>query len=156
MELELEDLKGYEGLYKINRAGQVWSVKRQKFRKLTCDTDGYYQVELRKENKSKNHLVHRLLALQFLPNPLELPQVDHLDINKSNNSLDNLRWVSRRTNCLNRTIKSISGEQHIRVTPQNTYTLRIYLNKKQHSRTFKTMDEAKIYRDTFLRENNLT
>ena len=157
MELELEDLKGYEGRYKINKAGQVWSVKYQKFLKPGSSTDGYYMVGLTKENKQKQKTfkVHRLLALQFLPNPLGLPAVDHIDINKTNNSLDNLRWVSHRTNQLNKTIKSNTGEQNISLTNSNTYQVKIMLDKKRHSKTFNTMDEAKTYRDTFIRDNNL-
>lgn len=156
MELELVDITGYEGLYQINRAGQVWSVKRQKFLKQNIHRDGYYNVMLSKENKRKYPQVHRLLALQFLPNPLELPQVDHIDINKTNNSLDNLRWVSHRANCLNIINKQKSGEQNIRLTHSNTYQVYIALNNKNYYKSFKTMDEAKVWRDTFIRENNLT
>ena len=154
MELELVDITGYEGLYQINRTGQVWSVKRQIFMKPSY-TNGYYFMTLRKENKPKTYSIHRLLALQFLPNPLGLSDVDHIDINKSNNSLDNLRWVSHRTNSLNINNKSISGEQHILVTPWNKYKVQIRLGKNIHTKYFNTIDEAKIYRDTFIRDNNL-
>ena len=161
----LEDVKGFEGLYQINRKGQVWSVKKQIFLKpyLTITIKGqgnvkeakYYSVGLQKEKKHIRYYIHRLLALQFIPNPLGLPQVDHIDINCLNNCLDNLRWVDRRTNMNNRNVKSKSGERYIYIRG-NCFQFDIQSNKKRLNRkSFKTLEEAKTYRDTFLRENNL-
>lgn len=160
----LEDIKGFEGLYQINRKGQVWSLKSQIFLKhyLTITKKGqgnvkeakYYSVGLQKEKKHIGCYIHRLLALQFIPNPLGLPQVDHLDIDSLNNCLDNLRWANRRTNMNNRNVKSNTGERYI-YTFRKSFRVEIMENKKRvYCKCFKILEEAVQGRDTFLRENN--
>jgi hypothetical protein len=93
----LYDVVGYEGLYKINKNGEVWSCKRNKFISVHYDKDGYKIVSLKGSKK-----LHRLIAINFLPNPDNLPIIDHIDRNKTNNALENLRWVNKSTNCKNR------------------------------------------------------
>ena len=66
------------------------------------DKDGYRILGLRNKDGRKTKKVHRLLAQHFIPNPDNLPLVDHIDRNPSNNSLDNLRWVDLSGNCQNR------------------------------------------------------
>ena len=63
-----------------------------------CKGTGYYQVCLNK----RTYPYHRILAKHFIPNPNGLPEVDHKNRDKTNNSLDNLRWVNRRKNLKNR------------------------------------------------------
>jgi hypothetical protein len=149
--MEFVDVIGYEGIYKINQLGEVLGVKRQKILKPAIDTGGYCFVRLYKENKNKNYLVHRLVCLQFLPNPLNLSEVDHIDRNKLNNLLENLRWVTRRENLLNRGLIPTSGEHNIRTTPCNNFEVHILLNKKRYKKTFKTLDEAIVARDDRLK-----
>jgi hypothetical protein len=145
--MELVDIIGYEGLYKINRAGQVWSERKQKFMKYSL-TKGYYIVNLNKEGKKKTLKVHRLICLQFLPNPNNLPQVDHIDRNTQNNSLDNLRWVSHRGNCCNKTIQPRSGEKNIRIVA-SAFEVRVRIGNQVHCKNFKTIEEAIAHRDLF-------
>jgi len=59
---------------------------------------GYYAVSLIENYKRKHFTIHRLLALHFIPNPKNLPFVDHIDNNPHNNDLSNLRWVSPSEN----------------------------------------------------------
>ena len=94
---ELFDIVGYEGLYKINKNGDVWSCKMNRFLKKTADIN-YMVVSLNK----KKYYLHRLLALQFIPNPDNLPMIDHIDQNKRNNTLENLRWTTALNNVNNR------------------------------------------------------
>ena len=157
----LEDVKGFEGLglYQINRKGQVWSVKRQIFMKpqLMINRNGgkYFKIELHKDKARRMFYLHRLIALQFIPNPLELPEVDHIDIDSLNNCLDNLRWASKRTNMNNRNVKPKSGEKNIYARGKS-YRVEIRENKKRiYFKCFKTLEEAIERRDNFLRENNL-
>ena len=64
--------------------------------KLIVNNHGYQAIVIRR----KIHLIHRLVAKVFIPNPQNLPEVDHIDNNKRNNTVDNLRWISRSENCL--------------------------------------------------------
>ena len=96
----LYDVVGYEGLYKINKNGDVWSCRSNIFLKPHFNNYGYLMVSL---GRKKKYLLHQLLALQFIPNPDNLPFIDHIDQNKTNNSLENLRWATKSTNEQNTT-----------------------------------------------------
>lgn len=90
---------GYEGLYSVSSDGKVKSLFRYK-KTLTPSVTrhGYETVELFSDGKSKRFLVHRLVALAFIPNPENLPQVNHKDENKRNNHVSNLEWVTAKQN----------------------------------------------------------
>lgn len=95
-----KDCKGYKDLYQISNLGRVWSVKGQKILKGTVSKSGYLYVHLTSKNgQHKKERVHRLVALSFLPNPDNLPQVNHKDENKLNNCVCNLEWCSAKYNC---------------------------------------------------------
>jgi hypothetical protein len=88
-----KDCKGYEGKYQVSSMGRVWSIKRQSVLKGSADKDGYIRVQLTAKNgKTKTEKVHRLVAIAFLDNPDNLPQVNHKDENKQNNCITNLEW----------------------------------------------------------------
>lgn len=136
------DVIDYEGLYKINQVGDILGVKRQRLVKKCVNRHGYVYVNLCKEGKIKNHLVHRLLCQHYISNPDNLPQVDHIDRNKLNNMLSNLRWSTSRDNCLNKDVVASSGEQNIKKTRHNTFMFHF-------TKTFSSLEEAKVYRDSF-------
>jgi hypothetical protein len=103
-----EDIKGFEGLYQINRNGDIWSYHYKKIMKNLVNESGYYYIRLTDENKKKTKCsIHRLLAIQYIPNPENKPVVDHIDRNRINNSLENLRWVTIKENGNN--IKKANG-----------------------------------------------
>ena len=98
MEESWRDVAGFEELYKINRNGTVVNKKSGKVLKGTvCKWEGYVKCNLFVDGKSNSRLVHRLVALAFIPNPDNLPMVHHKDGNKQNNSVENLEWVSSKT-----------------------------------------------------------
>ena len=110
---EFEFIKGYENLYKINKNGDIYScIYRKNMVHLTTG-DNYKYVFLCKEGKRTKSRIHRLLALQYLLNPDNLPEVDHIDRDKNNNTLINLRWVTRTENRHNRPdiIMNLTDEQ---------------------------------------------
>lgn len=90
----MRDIPGYEGLYAATEDGRIWSYRRKKFLKPGKGKDGYLYVILCKDGKPKTYRIHRLVAETYLPNPLNLPQVNHLDEDKTNNALPNLEWIS--------------------------------------------------------------
>ena len=94
----MKNIKGYEGLYGITSCGKVWSYRRKKFLKPVADGKGYLCVNLCKDGKVKSYRTHRLVAEAYLPNPENLPQINHKDENKTNNCLQNLEWCDASYN----------------------------------------------------------
>lgn len=94
------DVIGYEGLYKISSLGRVKSLKygKEKILKLGKNNYGYLIVVLCKEGTRRTCKVHRLVAIAFIPNPSNLPQVNHKDENPSNNKVENLEWCDATYN----------------------------------------------------------
>ena len=99
MKEEWKSVIGYEGLYEVSSCGQIKSLRKGAL--LTPHKiNGYYVVRLCKNGKMKNHKVHRLVAIAFIPNPENKAFVDHIDTNRSNNRVENLRWVTASENSL--------------------------------------------------------
>lgn len=95
-----KDIEGYEGLYEISSLGNVRRAPSGRILKQNKNSYGYSHVGLSKEGKVKMICVHRLIANAFIPNPQNKPQVNHIDGNKSNNSISNLEWVSQKENII--------------------------------------------------------
>lgn len=85
--------------YFISKTGLVFSKKTKKFLAIYEDASGYLAVSIRSKNPVMHHQhIHRLLAETFIPNPNNLPEVNHIDGNKANCALENLEWVSGSNN----------------------------------------------------------
>ena len=81
--------------YSINELGQVRNDKTGILKKAYKNKDNsYLTVDLWENNKCNKKTIHRLLAETFIPNPKNKPTVDHADGNRTNNSLNNLRWAT--------------------------------------------------------------
>lgn len=89
-------IKGYEN-YEVTTTGEVINTKTGRVLKQHKRKDGYIQVALCKNGKIKNFMVHRLVAEAFIPNPNNLPCVNHKDEDKTNN-VDNLEWCTHEYN----------------------------------------------------------
>ena len=134
MAVEWSDVSGYEGYYQVSTEGNIRSLDRivplkSRSGNMTCKTyhgrslatqlnnKGYVLVHLYKNDKRKCHTVHRVVASAFLPNPLDLPEVNHKDGVKGNNSVSNLEWS---TVSANRKHAYDSGLQPIKVFSNET------------------------------------
>lgn len=101
-----EDLKGYEESYEISDQGRVFTKRRLDGNRLIygrelaprITNDNYLKITLCKNSICKAFYLHRLVAKQFIPNPENLPQVNHKDGNKANNRADNLEWCTKGFN----------------------------------------------------------
>jgi len=118
---------------------------------------GYKIVDLTNDKGIRKSMrVHRLIGLAYIPNPLNKPCIDHIDQNKSNNHLSNLRWATHAENMQN--IKQPNknnklNEKYISIANKKGYKYYRFvkeLNKKNHEKLFKTLEEAKKYRDEFI------
>ena len=103
MKEEWRDIKGFEGKYQISNLGNVKSLNynntgKPNLLKPTKLANGYLQVSLCKNGKRIGKLVHVLVSEAFIPNPFELPQINHKDENKENNCVDNLEWCDAKYN----------------------------------------------------------
>ena len=98
-----KDIPGYEGKYQVSNTGEVKSLNyngsgKTKLLKQSTIKYGYKRVGLCKNNKQKYYLVHRLVAITFIPNPNDLLVVNHKDENPSNNNVNNLEWCTQKYN----------------------------------------------------------
>lgn len=112
MEEIWKDIDGYEGYYQISNFGRVKSLARfvfnkdgslQRFKKETIkspklDKDGYLKVTLSVNGNNKTFPIHRLVANAFLQNGNSELEVNHIDLNRKNNRIDNLEWVTHVDN----------------------------------------------------------
>lgn len=94
----MKDIIGYEGLYAITSCGKVWSYRKQRFLKQEITPYGYCQVVLSKNGEQKHFRVHKLVAQAYIENPDNKNEIDHIDRNRLNNAVPNLRWVSSAEN----------------------------------------------------------
>ena len=103
MEEIWRDIKDYEGYYQVSNRGIVKSLNynhtgKEGIMKPHDNGKGYLRVQLCKDGKGKWYRINRLVAQAFLPNPNNLPEVNHIDGNPKNNNVNNLEWCDRKTN----------------------------------------------------------
>ena len=127
-----KDVIGYEGLYQVSNHGRIKSLKFNKERILKpgLNNTGYFIVNLFINNKSKIYKIHRLIAIHFVPNPVNKPQVNHKDGNKLNNHVDNLEWCTRSENMKHAWKNGLCENVRKKAIKQGSMNGKEYLSKK--------------------------
>lgn len=176
---EWKNIKGYEKSYKVSNYGEVKSKRRVVYAMIDGEMqpsyvtkevlmnpfdngNGYLVVSLNDERGNrKNFYVHRLVADAFIPNPENLPQVDHIDYDRKNNKVTNLRWVTVSENALHSSCNkpkthnicdSSTGYKYI-YKRRGKYRVGIYASKGcRVDKQFSTLEEAVAYRDVVIKE----
>ena len=147
---EWRPISGYEGLYEVSSLGEIRSLNYNRTGKTrtlkTCIKKGYVVINLSKNNVKKNHQVHRLVAQAFIPNGENKTEVNHIDGNKENNTVDNLEWVNRSENMQHAYKNNLCESQRI-ASKQNIYKAReVYVAKC--SKQVKCITTDTIYSST--------
>jgi hypothetical protein len=159
-----KDIPGYETLYQASNLGRIRSMEHLVFRtnkpmiipkkywsykghnlKLNTDSEGYIRCTLSKSGKTRRYLVHRIIAMTFIPNPQSLPQINHIDEDKHNNRIENLEWCTanynlsfnggRKKRALTKTGKPNllgSGENHYASKLKNGQVVDIYRDQRNY------------------------
>lgn len=147
-----KDIIDYEGLYQVSNLGNIKSLKfkKEKILKKIINSAGYYSISLYKDNISKTHNIHQLVAIAFLNHKKckYKSVIDHIDNNPLNNNINNLRITTQRENVFNKNGKKngkysskYKGVYYIKET--NKWHSCIYLNKRNYYLgSFKTEIEA--------------
>jgi len=139
--------------YEINSDGLVIDTRVGSFVEPCIDNKGYYRVSLNHNGVYTNKKIHRLLAEIFIPNPNNYPCVDHINRDRKDNRLENLRWAPHTLNAQNRSkpITNTTGEMNIIATKDGCFEIFITREGKiVYRHREKTLEEAIKARDVFL------
>ena len=143
------DVIGYEGKYQVNTKGEIRSLNYGRMNKICLlkpylGNRGYLNVVLSKDNKTKIKMVHKLVAEAFIPNEDSKPFIDHINNIKTDNRVENLRWVTHKENMRNPlTRKRFSESAKKRPISENAlknWQRRIYC--KELNKTFDSITQA--------------
>jgi hypothetical protein len=145
--------------YSISNLGAVRNDTTKKILKNHLDFRGYLSTTLCKNGKGKAFKHHRLLAQHFIPNLNNYPEIDHVNNIRTDNQLENLRWVSTEQNGRNKKKKTNTSSQYQGVSwweRDKKWKARITINKKtKHIGVFATELEAFSAWKTYVIENGL-
>lgn len=145
--------------YSVSNLGRVKNNKTQRIMKPKLIRGQYESVCLRKNKMNTYHTVHRLVAIAFIPNPNNKPQVNHIDYNKRNNCVGNLEWVSNSENQL-WSREAISKGRCKNKYPYISKNKNGYMFQKRNGKEkrvrkwFKTLKEAIAYKNSYIAKLN--
>ena len=142
---EFRIIKGFEN-YLVSNLGRVRNNTTDRILKPQIVNHGYYYVNLYKDRILFSKKIHKLVGETFIPNPLNKSCIDHINNNKLDNNIKNLRWVSQQENCMNRKLssKSTSNYKGVHFNKQrNKWMAHIKINgKSKHLGYFEKIEDA--------------
>lgn len=138
-EIIWKDVEGYEGLYKISSLGEILSVKRNIIKKPRLDKDGYFLIDLSKNNNATTYRLNRLVAQHFLILPINYQSlaVDHINGDKTDNRACNLQWLTTQANNDKRDLSSIQ-KKVLQIDKKTGEILKEFNSIREASREIKT------------------
>lgn len=143
---------------RIYADGKIYDERLGRCRKPSKNGEGYIRVKARDASDIIRDVhVHRLIAMAWIPNPENLSQVDHIDHNRANNNLQNLRWVSAKTNQRNQTLRrtnttGFQGIQHRPEYPKAWVARWRNEDSKEGTKAFKHKGDAIEYREQMVKK----
>ena len=148
--MNYKKFEDYEN-YIIFKTGKIFSLIKNRFLNPSMDGRGYIGMSFyKKGRKKKGMTIHQLLGILFIPNPENKPTVDHINQNRSDNRLINLRWATRKEQVDNRSLNknNTSGNKGISFYKgrKKEWHARIMVNGQYYNRGFESKEEAVAYR----------
>ena len=130
--------------YIITREGNCFSKNKNKWLKPSFNSCGYLRFYV----SGKHRFAHRLVAETYITNYNNLKCIDHIDINKENNNVNNLRWINHSNNNLNRKQNKNNklGIKNISETREGKFLFTKTVQGKKYSKWFKTLEEAETHK----------
>jgi len=153
--MDLIPITNYPNYSLDKNTNQVYNTKYNRYLKSHSHSKGYYLIKLYTNNIPDYFLLHRLIYQVYNPDiDITNLQIDHIDNNKTNNNIDNLRQCNSSENNCNKktTITNKSGFKNISETRYNTYGVQIRKNKIAYYKSFKKLEDAIEWRDLKLKE----
>lgn len=135
-----KDVPGYEGYYEVSNTGLIRS--KNGIRKPQVSWDGYLFVKLCKQGQCKKIKIHRLVALAFIPNPNNLPEINHKDETPANNNVENLEWCDRT---YNNNYGTRNARAAIGISKANSRKVMQFDRKGNYIQTFDSVKKAGQY-----------
>jgi len=143
--------------YLIYKDGRVYSEYKKICLKPSPDKDGYLYVNLTHKSKKKNHTIHRLVALHYLDNPENKKTVDHINRDKTDNRIENLRWATMKEQMKNQGIRITNKSGHKCICyckRDNKWKFAKQQGKKTISKRFNTKTDALCFKFIYLLKIN--
>ena len=142
--------------YIIFENGDIINIKSGRIKKPIIEKNGYKRITLHKNGIRKIFMVHRLLSLTFIPNPENKEFIDHINRDRNDNRLENLRWATRLENNQNKGMYSdnTSGIKNISKDGK-CWRFKKYINGIKIDKLFKKKEEAIEFKNKFYLENNI-
>ena len=151
-------VEGYPN-YVIHPAGTILRIFKNHTREMKTkkEPNGYMRICLTNNGKKKFFLIHRLLALHFIPNPENKPCIDHLDSVRDNNNLNNLEWVTVAENCRRRDLNNPPAEITKGSIGKTKYGWEwgYRIKDKRKSKTMKSKEDLQKFRKETLIKYNI-
>jgi len=150
-----KDIKGYEGYYQASNLGRIKSVRSNKIMSVKKQSRGYPQINFHVNGVRKILYIHRIIAETFLQNNEKFKTVDHIDENKKNNSVLNLKWCSQNENMIlfhSRRVEKKRMQKHMKLTEKDVNHIR----KERICFGVKAKDLAISYRVSVALINKIT
>tara|TARA_R110001583_G_scaffold7231_1_gene36087 strand:- start:784 stop:1251 length:468 start_codon:yes stop_codon:yes gene_type:complete len=148
------EIEGYNN-YLIFEDGKVYNQKFKRYLRPAVNGIGYLHVILYQDRKRKTAMIHRLIGTYYIPNPENKPYIDHINRNRTDNRIENLRWSTHSENQQNTGVSKNNkvGIKNICYNKsKDRYQYQKKINKVSHQKYFKTLEECIQYKTEY--ENN--